>query len=262
MVDKEFLYHADLEIDRLSGIDRQLVSLEKYVDENEAKLKGNVKMIEYGVDECKDDFLKTMLKMQINYRRKIMDLYSISRNIGTDIIGHCGRSICQEAIEYERSEDEVDVWLTESNLFVRTPLLSPRAFLYRQVWPRTKSFYINSSTIYESYIREKIQRLKVIDPNFFKEFEEKTVTFLFVYDENERMMDVDNADTKASLDAICSCLPHGDMGEFCSVFYTSKRSNTIEHSTYIVVSRGLESPMNSIDILCEAETRKKKLLEQ
>lgn len=255
MVDKEFLYQADLEISRLEDVDKQLVSMHNYIENGIRQLKGSRRLVDYGNKDEMTSFAKILFSIQLEYRKRLRDLYAVSRNIANDIMEYSDWSNCLDEINYEQDKQEVDAWISNEKIFVRMPQVYAKVFYYKLMLPMQKGFFVNHSTIYEDFVRDSVEKLKEENREFFDNFVEKTITYLFVYDEASRMVDPDNNDTKSSLDAICSYLPYGDMAEYCTLSMMSRRSNTVEPGTYIVVSHGLESPVKSDNILKEIEQR-------
>ena len=127
------------------------------------------------------------------------------------LVGECGMVRREYLMEQIADAHEITVEKRKNVITITLPHLLPKA-----TRPRSSEFIIQP-------LHYALQ--KHCSENEVSKFNECTVCFVHIYDENlslSRIRDYDNVETRSVLNAVSTFLMTDDSGRLCDVFHTTK----------------------------------------
>lgn len=121
-------------------------------------------------------------------------------------------------------------------ILIKLPMLEPEALYFVRAGKR--NFPFCHSEIYSKEVADGMELLIAKDPEIIRRYAKKTISFFFVYETNDNVLDSNNHDTKLIVDAITGSLFGGDAAICCSFSYETLITNSLAGGTYICLSPG------------------------
>lgn len=133
---------------------------------------------------------------------------------------------------FDKPIEGTEARIVNDIIYVKTMMLLPR---------RPSSI---RDIAYDKFFAESLSRAIMFSDGYaaldITKFEKKHVHFYFAFAaETMHIIDTDNHDTKAAIDAVTCLLPGGDAATRCSISYASGISSDLPPGTYITISPGL-----------------------
>lgn len=128
-------------------------------------------------------------------------------------------------LTHDKRGEGIEAVYTETNIFIRLPLLSAR-----------KGTYSSANNYFGKSVRRAMiysESYKNFDPMSFTKYE---LFYLFVHNNRDGIIDADNYCTTDVTNAVTSVLIGGDTSAACSFRMMSVRNDSISEGTYVTVS--------------------------
>lgn len=130
--------------------------------------------------------------------------------------------------------------LIGENIIVQAPMLASQWHLATLV----NGSYRRWSDAFAEEIKVVVASIvDTLEIDVLKKYKHKTLSYIFCYNANEniKMSDADNKDTKAMTDAILGNLLGRDTGTLCSFYYENCLTPEYPTATFAIVSPGIQN---------------------